>query len=326
MNGSASFVGDVASYFLESAILSLFLFLLVLLVIRICQIRNPMLRRHLWGLGVVYPVVAPLIYHIVLPWWGWTPGAKLLESGLARPIHWVSHHPTAFLPTLAILLGSLFGLDVLRWLLCWLRADARKDGACAAMHHAQPCRSLLKPMAERLGLDRLPRGVLLDSAYVNVYSLPWSQPGIYLSANLAQLLDTEELRAMLAHEAAHLKHRDWIGLLVCQLCRDLLFFNPIIHLAYAGFLQAVEESADDLAVSVTRDSLALAACLIKVQTLMGRTGLMAGIGVGFVHWPTNLARRVARLLRDEAAQPCPRSHMRVGWGVAGIAIVLAGVL
>ena len=95
MTGHAQLASDVAFFLVESTLQSACLCLLVFLVTRMLAIRNPALRSNLWLMAVVYPVMAPLACHILLPRSGLQSEMKLLENTLAGPIVWKSAQSTA---------------------------------------------------------------------------------------------------------------------------------------------------------------------------------------------------------------------------------------
>jgi len=323
VTGHAQLAGDVAFFLVESTLQSASLYLLVFLVTRVFDIRNPGLRSNLWLMAVVYPVVTPLACHIMLPRSGLHLEMKLLENALAGPIAWLYTQQMLLYLIVGGVLSLLFGLDVIRWLVCGLRAGATGAGGEPGVEQAARCAPLMREIGRRSGAPALPEVVCGTGKRRSVYTLRWPRPRIYVPVGLARRLDAGELRAMLAHELAHLQRRDWLRLLAGQLCRDLTFFNPLAHLAYAQVLQATEEAADDAAVIATADRLSLAACLLKVQAHMQGQPIAAA---GFVHRPTNLVRRVARLLRSEAAGPYPAWQPRAGWAVSAVGLLLAAII
>jgi Zn-dependent protease with chaperone function len=317
--------GDVAFFLAETILQSAFFCLLVFGAIRVFGIRHPGLRARLWLMALICPVIAPLVFHLLLPRSGTRPEWKLLEAFLAAPLRWLeAHHlPAALIP--AFILAIIFSLDVLRWLLCGLRFRKAEQTASRASGQAARCTSALALVGRRLGATMLPALVLGDLPREGAYALRWPRPSICLSERLAKLLEADELQALLAHELAHLQRRDWLWLLVAQLSRDLVFFNPLAHLAYACFLQATEEAADDLAAAAPRERLALASCLLKVQRYV-QAARPASPALSLVHRPADVAPRAERLLRGHAGLVCPAAHSRVAWVVLILACLFAGLI
>ncbi|MFH1141909.1 MAG: M56 family metallopeptidase [Chloroflexota bacterium] len=87
---------------------------------------------------------------------------------------------------------------------------------------------------------------------------------LVVSPSLVEVLDEEELEACLAHELAHLKHRDnWTGWLFLAL-RAAQFYNPVAMLVARHMLQDNERACDERAASLAGKPLALASSLVKV--------------------------------------------------------------
>lgn len=147
---------------------------------------------------------------------------------------------------------------------------------------------------------------ILDSvpgSDVRVVAEPWlgaclsgvHRPRLTISAPLVELLDEEEVEAVLAHEAAHALHRDnprgWFLLLL----GSVMFYNPVALLALQRISQDVEMACDDGAVVRTGRPLALASALIKtVRVNMGT--VLESISPAPVMWLSRLDARVQRSL------------------------------
>ena len=97
---------------------------------------------------------------------------------------------------------------------------------------------------------------------------------VLLSTWMISNLDEEEMEAVLAHEMAHIKHRDqfmaWLGLLL----RNTAFYLPASRRAWSRLLLHVEMARDRLAVEMTGRPLVLASALLKsaAQDLDARFG------------------------------------------------------
>ncbi|MEW6243749.1 MAG: M56 family metallopeptidase [Bacillota bacterium] len=143
----------------------------------------------------------------------------------------------------------------------WRRLRPLKRGTAA---WADPqAHARVQMLLGRLGLCREPEVFLLDTIYPLAYVKGFRRPVIYLSRGLVEILDDQELQAVLAHEAAHIAGGD-NALNLVLLFRELAFFSPFAHLAYAAFSQAKEEAADALAASRTGLQDALASAIVRV--------------------------------------------------------------
>lgn len=119
----------------------------------------------------------------------------------------------------------------------------------------------LARLGRRAGLDgRLDR-VEASAAFTFCYGL-W-RPRVCVSAGLADMLDDDELVAVLRHEAHHLRHRDPLKILLGRSLASGLFFLPLAGALRNGYLGAKELYADADA-SAAGDGLPLARALCKL--------------------------------------------------------------
>ncbi|MEE8372602.1 MAG: M56 family metallopeptidase [Dehalococcoidia bacterium] len=86
---------------------------------------------------------------------------------------------------------------------------------------------------------------------------------VLLSSWMVSNLDEEEMEAVLAHEMAHIGHRDqlmvWLGLLL----RNTAFYLPASRKAWSRLLVHTEVARDRQAVEMTGRPLVLASALLK---------------------------------------------------------------
>ena len=85
-------------------------------------------------------------------------------------------------------------------------------------------------------------------------------------------LPDDELRALLAHEAAHVVRRDAAWLMIAAAVRALGWWQPLNLVAAARLRLAMELSCDEQAAAEPHERAALARCLIKVAEWNVRDG------------------------------------------------------
>lgn len=128
------------------------------------------------------------------------------------------------------------------------------------------------------------------------------QPRIYISESLASHLTAPELRAVVAHEGAHVARRDPLRLGILRALACILFWLPALRRLADDVSDQAELLADDAAAGDR--PLVLASALLSVaRWSSGMT--RSGAGVGFSRSGL-LEQRVRRLAGEETAV---RSHL-----------------
>src|SRR5208282_114223 len=112
-----------------------------------------------------------------------------------------------------------------------------------------------------------------------------SRPTVVLSDRLQSLLTKEEIRAVLAHELAHIKNSDTMLKAMVTAYRTVLPFDPIIRMIEAAFHREREILADEAAAQVTSKPLSLASALFKIYKAFpnrnfSSQGTLSILGVG----------------------------------------------
>lgn len=175
----------------------------------------------------------------------------------------------------------------------------------------------VRQLSRAAGLRRVPR-LLAYPRGGGVCVLGLRRPTIVISRSLLGVLGDEELRAVLAHEVAHIRRRDyvlnWLGVGL----RLVLFYLPPWSIAWETLAEVRERQADRLATRYTGDPLALAAALVKVWRHGGGRPVVAG-AVGVLAPRGRLEARIRRLLEPEPAQ-------RPVWRATLMGVVLVGGL
>ncbi|HLE13062.1 MAG: hypothetical protein A2504_07360 [Bdellovibrionales bacterium RIFOXYD12_FULL_39_22] len=88
---------------------------------------------------------------------------------------------------------------------------------------------------------------------------------IYLSSALIDTLDEEEVMATVAHEVAHVIYGDNLRTLLIWSMRALQPFNPFTLAIFRDIIEVRESACDYLASEATKNPMALASALIKMQ-------------------------------------------------------------
>lgn len=102
-------------------------------------------------------------------------------------------------------------------------------------------------------------------------------PRIYVSRGAFETLAPGELRAVVAHERHHLRHRDPLRLLVAGVLADALFFLPALKRIGERYAALIELGADEAAVRALGERRTLAGALLKFGDLDAPAVAVAGI-------------------------------------------------
>ncbi|MCP4640987.1 MAG: M56 family metallopeptidase, partial [bacterium] len=147
-------------------------------------------------------------------------------------------------------------------------------------------------------------------------------PAILLPVSVVTGLPMDHVRAILAHELAHVRRHDYLFSVGQTLIESLLFFNPAVW--WIGRRIRVEREAccDAYAAAMVGDGAAYAHVLATVADHLHGARLSLNPAMGGDEGSTGLVDRVRRLVRPEH-----RPHLRVPWyALAGVTVAVAGVL
>ena len=142
---------------------------------------------------------------------------------------------------------------------------------------------------------------LLESARVNVPTLiGWLSPVILLPVGLASGLTSSQLRAILAHELAHIRRHDYLVNLLQTLAETLFFYHPAAWYISGQMRAERENCCDDAVIALGTEPLTYAESLLCVaRRALAGSGMLADVPVlalGAVGKPSELRRRIRRVL------------------------------
>jgi Zn-dependent protease with chaperone function len=129
---------------------------------------------------------------------------------------------------------------------------------------------------ESIELDGL-RCRLIESEEPQAFCAGYLRPQVYLSRGVLEQLQTVELRAVLAHEAHHLRRRDPLRLLIARALADSLFFIPILRRIAERYSALGELAADEAAVKAVDGRGPLASALLKFTESSGQPAAVVGL-------------------------------------------------
>jgi GWxTD domain-containing protein len=185
----------------------------------------------------------------------------------------------------------------------------RRFGVCAA------------PAAWQQRLSQLAAGVrlskpvaLLESCRVDVPLVAgYLRPVILVPLDLLSGLPAGQVEAILLHELAHIRRRDYLVNLLQAVVENLLFYHPAVWWVSGVIRAEREHCCDDLAVAVQGDAFEYASALTALETRRG------AIEPALAATGGNLMKRIRRLLN----RPEPRHAAFTPAVAAGIVILTA---
>lgn len=267
-------------------------------------------RYALFCFGLFALPLLPLITWVYLSGQG-LPGGAAIALSPSLPIASVDAY--AICGWMWIAGAAAFQL---RLALAWFRATQLRRVGTALLEPAWQAE--LATLGERLGLRRAVR--VFSSDRIEVPALVgWLEPVVLVPAGALVQLTSDQLRAVLAHELAHLARFDpWVNA-AQSVIESLLFFHPAVWWLSTRIREEREYCCDDLAVEIVRDPLGYARALTSLESLRRQESALVLSSHG-----GSLMQRIRRITsRPQGAHG--RQPLRfVPLLLSGLALSLAG--
>jgi beta-lactamase regulating signal transducer with metallopeptidase domain len=229
------------------------------------------------------------------------------ESVPEEPVTTASDVPAAKTWNWQLPVGILWSVGAVG---CVMLALGRALGFRRLLRHtkAAPAEWYLEaaPIAQRLGLKRLPSIRLMPGSVAPLLWAGFGRPVLLLPAQLAASIDAERRAGLIAHELAHWRRGDYLVRWLEIAVTALIWWNPLVWLARRELREAEELLCDAWVVWVLPDARrAYAAALVDtVEYLSERTPLRPALpplasGFGEVQ---NLKRRIVMIMNGRGAR------------------------
>jgi hypothetical protein len=148
-------------------------------------------------------------------------------------------------------------------------------------------------LAQRIGITRVVR--ILESTVVKTPMMAGVlKPVILLPLGMLAQLPPQEMEAILLHELAHIRRKDYLTNLLQCLAEILFFFNPAVLWISSLIREERENCCDDIAVGQVRDKRDLVSALVSFQEYNYLHGALTFAGT-----KNHLLRRVKRIVHRE---------------------------
>jgi len=175
----------------------------------------------------------------------------------------------------------------------------------------------LQKVAKQVGASQSVR--LLVSSLVDVPTvIGWLRPVILVPVEHLAGLPFEYIEALLAHELAHIRRRDYLASILQGVAEAVLFYHPAVWWISQQIRAERELCCDDLAVDAIGDALSYARALAKLESLHP-----ARVAPGLAANGGSLLHRIQRLIEPSR----PVTHTLPGPATASAMLLLwaAGV-
>lgn len=178
------------------------------------------------------------------------------------------------------------------WVQLLRRAERSAAGAVPAAWRAE-----LEQLAGLLQLRRRVR-MQICSRISGPCTLGWLRPVILLPLSALTALPAAQLRALLAHELAHIRRHDYLVNLVQRGVEVVFFFHPAVWWLSQQISEEREHCCDDVAAAVCGDRALYARALVELaaRQTASRVPFAAMAAAG-----GSLSQRVPRLLGHPTA-------------------------
>ena len=168
-----------------------------------------------------------------------------------------------------VVAGTLFSADVFRYRR-FIRTLAQD------LHPAPALQAVVDALAPHFGLRTPPRAYESNTVGGGPCVVGLWRPVVVVPRPVAACMDADELRALVAHELAHVRRRDGLWKWTLQFLRRLAFLNPVAWAVHRRIGLEVERACDLHAVYVTGQPGVLARTLVKVSDIVSRPAEPAG--------------------------------------------------
>jgi beta-lactamase regulating signal transducer with metallopeptidase domain len=129
----------------------------------------------------------------------------------------------------------------------------------------------------------------------------------------------ERIRAVLGHELAHVRRRDWVVQMAAGLARCAYWFNPLVWLACHRLRQTGEHACDDAVLNAGMTASTYAAHVLDIARMFARAQGRPQLPVMTMLRPSRFERRVRAML-DSRIDRSPLSR-RSGLSVAAALLI-----
>jgi Zn-dependent protease with chaperone function len=219
------------------------------------------------------------------------PIAGLCREAVSYTISPLAHASYVGFGTLAAVSTGLGGAS-LALSYCRTRRRLKRE-----LQQIQPPPPRLRAVAERAGLRRL---LVIHAEEPRAFTFGLLWPAVAVSSSLVRCLADDEMEAILRHEAAHVRRRDPLRMLVVGSLARAFVFAPILRELARRFQAAKEIDADEDVIMAMGSRRPLVSALLRVEEIRPAGAMPSFAGISD-----------ARLASLEGEEPFPRQQRRL---------------
>lgn len=266
---------------LEAAVRSAALILLVRAALAILRVRNPHALKAVWTSVVIASLGMPLLMQV-----------HVVPVVTAPILNWTVRPGGASLTTAAdIGLWCALAYLIPAILLLWRNASAVRRLWCIRRDSLVPSGVASASWGDSFDV-RVSASIASPATFGTTVLLPadyarWSRP---------------TLAAVMAHEGAHVRHRDCYALWLARLHACIFWFNPLAWWITERLANLAEQTSDEAAVQALGNGIDYAEILVDLGA-RGTTGLAAAMSAMAA---SNLSARIDRILSGVTLSPALR--------------------
>ncbi|HEV2482544.1 MAG TPA: M56 family metallopeptidase [Puia sp.] len=157
---------------------------------------------------------------------------------------------------------------------------------------------------DRMGIRAGVSGYLSSLVQVPV-TLGFLKPVILLPVSMVTQLTTAQIEAILVHELAHIRRKDYLLNLLITVIELLFFFNPFTRLLIAQLKKEREHCCDDAVLEFRYDPHGYVSALLSLARQQQATLAVAAIGAGGEQLLLQRARKILQQKTNDD-RPGPR--------------------
>jgi len=241
---------------------SIIAFIIVERAMRLWRINNPLIRQRFGLLVILLPIVSFPTYQLINPYRGsisFRLGALFDISRWLNLELWGRVPLGLFFIIIILITASIF---LFQEMIPVLKHTVESKSFGSDREESDNNPAVLQAI-DHLSTEK-PDIITFDDDEFILFSATGKNPAIFISTGIVEALSVEELRAVIAHEIAHIRRNKKPLLIIAFLFRMLMFFSPVVLLEFRRMVQEEEKICDDIAVLLTNNPTALSEALKKL--------------------------------------------------------------